>query len=191
MRVPLTQAVIAAAMVWAPLAPALAQPANPMHYTLLTPQQAQGLPSRGGALGMEIGRGQQISSGGLSFQLMRIKGVRVDTPGSQAGFRTGDQIVAVDGHVFPDTSSFAAYIRSQPPGKLISMDYIPAGGGPQQAQRVGVTVGDGSRAVAPAQASGGLSTGEKLAIGAGAVALFGCYEMGCLNRNRTAPAQPR
>ena len=73
----------------------------------------------------------------------------------------------------------------------MAVDYIPAGGGPQNAQRVGITVGSGGRA-APAQQdnptrSTGLSTGTKLAIGAGAAALFGCYELGCFSRSRTGP----
>jgi hypothetical protein len=34
-----------------------------------------------------------------------------------------------------------------------------------------------------------MSTGEKLAIGAGAVALLGCYEMGCFHHRQTPPVQ--
>jgi len=68
---------------------------------------------------------------------------------------------------------------------------MPANGGPQQAERVGVTVGAGGRAV-PAQteeqAHTGVSTGSKVAIGVGAAALFGCYKLGCFNRSE---AQPR
>ena len=63
-------------------------------------------------------------------------------------------------------------------------------GGPQQAQRVAVTVGAGGRAV-PAQAEEpartGMSTGSKLAIGAGAAALFGCYKLGCFSRSAPQP----
>ena len=74
----------------------------------------------------------------------------------------------------------------------MAVDYIPSGGGPQQAQRIGVTVGDGGRAVAPAQASPeheGLSTGTKIAIGVGAAAaLFGCYEMGCFSKRKPVAA---
>ena len=166
--------------------PALAQTQNSLGYQLLTPQAAASLPPAGGALGMDIVSGEHINDGGLSFELLRIKGVRVGTPGAQAGFHTGDQIVAADGRVFPTLQTFAAYVRSLPPGKLMSVDYIPNGGGPQQAQRVGVTVGDGGRAVAPAGADSaheGLSTGTKIAIGVGAAALFGCYEMGCFSHH--------
>ena len=169
--------------------PALAQTQNQLGYTLITPQQAASLPKAGGALGMDIVTGEHINDGGLSFEMLKVKGVRVGTPGAQAGFHAGDQIVAADGHVFPSLLTFAAYVRSLPPGKLMAVDYIPAGGGPQQAQRVGVTVGDGGRAVAPAQADTapehqGLSTGTKIAIGVGAAALFGCYEMGCFSRKK-------
>ena len=166
--------------------PALAQTQNSLGYQLLTPQAAASLPPAGGALGMDIVSGEHINDGGLSFELLRIKGVRVGTPGAQAGFHTGDQIVAADGRVFPTLQTFAAYVRSLPPGKLMSVDYIPNGGGPQQAQRVGVPVGDGGRAVAPAgpdSAHEGLSTGTKIAIGVGAAALFGCYEMGCFSHH--------
>ena len=168
------------------------QTQNKMNYHLVTPQEAASLPSAGGALGMDIVSGQHIDDGGLSFELLRIKGVRVGTPGAQAGFHTGDQIIAADGRVFPTLQTFAAYVRSLPPGKLMAVDTIPAGGGPQQAQRIGVTVGNGGRAVQPAQSSPeheGLSTGTKVAIGVGAVALFGCYELGCFTRHQNSGQQ--
>ena len=181
-------ALVAAAFLGVQGLPALAQQTqNQMNYHLVTPQEAASLPQAGGALGMDIVSGEHINDGGLSFELLRIKGVRVGTPGAQAGFHAGDQIVAADGRVFPTLQTFAAYVRSLAPGKLMAVDYIPAGGGPQQAQRVGVTVGNGGRAVAPAQADAaheGLSTGTKLAIGVGAVALFGCYEMGCFSHKQ-------
>ncbi len=175
--------------------PAMAQQTqNKMNYHLVTPQEAASLPSAGGALGMDLVSGQHIDDAGLSFELLRIKGVRVGTPGAQAGFHAGDQIIAADGRVFPTLQTFAAYVRSLPPGKLMAVDYIPAGGGPQQAQRLGVTVGNGGRAVQAAQASPeheGLSTGTKVAIGVGAVALFGCYEMGCFARHQNQAPQPQ
>jgi membrane-associated protease RseP (regulator of RpoE activity) len=183
-------ALVVAAFCCLHVAPVSAQTQNQMNYRLLTPQEAASLPQAGGALGMDLITGEHINDGGLSFELLRIKGVRVGTPGAQAGFHAGDQIVAADGRVFPTLQTFAAYVRSLPPGKLMAVDYIPAGGGPQQAQRIGVTVGDGGRAVQPAQADPaheGLSTGTKVAIGIGAVALFGCYEMGCFSHH---PAQP-
>jgi hypothetical protein len=166
--------------------PALAE--NQMGYQLLSAQQASELPRRGGALGMDVGPAQRITDQGLSFELLRVNGVRRGSPGAQAGFNTGDQIIAADGRVFPSVAAFAAYVGSVPPGRQIMVDYMPAGGGPQQAQRVGVTVGAGGRAVPVPRneqaRSTGLSTGEKVAIGAGAAALFGCYELGCFSHSR-------
>lgn len=132
--------------------------------------------------------------------------------GAQAGFKTGDEIIALDGHVFPTLVTFADYIGSILPGTRMMVDYIPAGGGPQQAQRVAVTVGQagqmssggasgsqrfggqgsggrGSGGEAGAPASTGMSTGTKIAIGAGAVALLGCYEMGCFSHHATPERQ--
>lgn len=170
-------------------APSVAQTQNQMNYRLLSQQEAAALPSAGGALGMDIVSGERINEGNLNFELLRIKGVRVGTPGAQAGFRAGDQIIAADGQVFPSLQAFAAYVRSLPPGKLMAVDYLPNGGGPQQAQRIGVTVGNGGRAVTaagPDPAHEGLSTGTKVAIGVGAAALFGCYELGCFSRRKPA-----
>jgi hypothetical protein len=173
--------------------PALAD--NQMGYHLLSGQQAAALPRRGGALGMEIGPAQRITDGGMSFELLRVNGVRRGSPGAQAGFSTGDQIIAADGQVFPSVATFATYIGSVPPGRQITVDYMPAGGGPQQAQRVRVTVGAGGRAVPTRQEnqaqSAGMSTGAKIAIGAGAAALFGCYELGCFSRSKSAPVDAR
>ncbi len=176
--------------------PSPARADNQMGYRLLSTQQASGLPRAGGALGMDIGRAQQINDAGLTFDLLRVKGVRTNSPGSQAGFNAGDQIIAVDGQVFQSVAAFAGYVGSLRPGTQISVDYIPAGGGPQQAQRVAVTVGDGGRAVAPTQQdaqsqSTGMSTGTKLAIGAGAAALFGCYKLGCFSRAKAKPGAYR
>jgi len=168
--------------------PASAQAQNQMGYQLRSAQQATALPRRGGALGMDVGPAQQINEGGMIFELLRVNGVHRGSPGAQAGFNVGDQIIAVDGRVFPSVAAFASYIGSVQPGRQIGIDYMPAGGGPQQAQRVGVTVGAGGRAVAAQgddQArSGGLSTGSKVAIGVGAAALFGCYELGCFSRSK-------
>lgn len=182
--------------------PALAE--NQMGYQLLSARQAGQLPRSGGALGMDVGRAQQITDSGMTFELLRVNAVRRGSPGAQAGFNVGDQIIAVDGRVFPSVAAFAAYIGSVQPGRQIVVDYIPNGGGPQHAQRVGVTVGAGGRAVStqqtnPAQqdnqaGSTGLSTGSKVAIGVGAAALFGCYQMGCFSGSKTgsgnAPQQP-
>jgi len=176
--------------------PSPARADNQMGYRLLSTQQASGLPRAGGALGIDIGRAQQVTDGGMTFDVLRVKGVRMNSPGSQAGFNAGDQIIAVDGQVFQSLAAFAGYIGSLPPGRQISVDYIPAGGGPQQAQRVAVTVGGGGRAVPPAEQnaqsqSTGMSTGTKVAIGVGAAALFGCYELGCFNRSKSQPGAYR
>jgi S1-C subfamily serine protease len=126
---------------------------------------------------------------------LKVNGVTRGSAGDKAGLRTGDQIIAVDGKVFPSVGAFASYVGSMPPAGRISIDYMPGGGGPQQAQRVGVTLGGGSStAASPGQpASSGLSTGEKVAIGVGAVALFGCYKLGCFSHLRRpgAATQPQ
>ena len=184
-------ALLAASLFDMQCVPSPARADNPMGYQLLSARQAADLPRRGGALGMEIGPAQRITDAGLSFELLRVNGVRRDSPGAQAGFNTGDQIIAANGRVFPSVAAFAAYIGSVQPGRQIIIDYIPAGGGPQQAQRAAVTVGARGHAV-PAQPDGqtrstGMSTGTKLAIGAGAAALFGCYELGCVSRSKPSP----
>ncbi len=172
----LAAAVLAASL----LVAGVARADNQMGYHLLAPDQAASLPHNGGALGMEIRRGQVINDTGMTFELLQVQAVHPRSAGAQAGFKPGDQIIAVDGTVFSSLHAFAAYVGSLPPGQQITVDYLPVGGGPQQAQRIGVTVGNGAVA-APAAHTGGLSTGEKLAIGAGAVALFGCYEAGCFS----------
>ncbi len=157
---------------------------NPMGYRLVTPEDAASLPHNGGALGMDIERAQHITDDGLAFDIIRVKQVRRGSPGAQAGFKEGDQIIAVDGRVFASLTAFAGYVGSLPPGSQIKVDLIPAGGGPQQAQRLVATVGAAGRA-APA----GLSTGTKIAIGVGAAALFGCYELGCFSHQTPAGAR--
>ena len=161
--------------------PNVAYADNPMGYQLLSAQQAATLPQQGGTLGMNVGRGQEITSGGMSFELLRVNAVRPSSPGAQAGLKTGDQIIAVDGRVFPSVAAFAAYVGSKPPGAQVSIDTLPAGGGPQQAQRVAVTLGRGGHAEGGAPAAG-MSTSTKIAIGVAAAALFGCYETGCLSK---------
>ncbi|MGI4795105.1 MAG: PDZ domain-containing protein [Janthinobacterium lividum] len=165
-------------------APSAVRAENQMGYQLLSTQQAAGLPHNGGSLGMDIGRAQQITDGGMTFDVLQVKGVRQGSPAAQAGFRVGDELIAVDGRVFASVAAFAGYVGSAHPRQQLSVDYMPAGGGPQQAQRVLVTVGAGGRsdATPPSrQRSTGLSTGSKVAIGVGAAALFGCYEMGCFS----------
>lgn len=168
--------------------PAVAE--NQMGYRLLTGQEASGLPRRGGALGVAVSAGQTITEGGMTFAVLRVTAVRRGSPGAQAGLATGDVIVAADGRVFPGVAAFSAYVGSTQPGGQVSVDYIPAGRGPKDAQRVAVTVGGVSRMTGapsggPAAPAGGLSTGAKVAIGVGAAALFGCYEMGCFSRSRS------
>jgi membrane-associated protease RseP (regulator of RpoE activity) len=155
-----------------------------MGYRLLSQEDGASLPHNGGALGMDIERAQHITDDGLAFDIIRVKQVRPGSPGAQAGFRAGDQIIAVDGRVFASLTAFGAYVGSLQPGTQIKVDYIPAGGGPQQAQRLVATVGQPGRA-APA----GLSTGTKIAIGVGAAALFGCYELGCFSHRARPQGQ--
>ena len=168
---------------------------NPMSYRLLSQQEAAGLPHNRGALGLEVERAQQITDDGMTFDILRVKQVRPGSPGAQAGFQSGDQIIAVDGRVFASLASFAAYVGSVAPGNQASVDYIPAGGGPQQAQRIGVTVGAAGQTAVPSghgPAATGMSTGTKVAIGVGAAALFGCYQLGCFShRSVGAPNSTR
>ena len=180
----LLAATLAASLVMLPLAPIPARADNPMGYRLLTQDEAASLPHNRGALGLDIERSQRIDDDGLSFDIIRVKQVRRDTPGAQAGFKDGDQIIAVDGRVFQSLLTFAAYVGSIPPGGRIHVDYIPAGGGPQQAQRLEATVGTAGQ---PTIERHGMSTGTKVAIGVGAVALFGCYELGCFKKRQPSP----
>ena len=109
--------------------PVLAQ--NAMGYRLLSAQAAAQLPRAGGSLGMDVGPAQRINdSSGTSFELLRVNGMRQGSPAAQAGLNVGDQIIAVDGRVFPSVAAFAAYVGSVRPGQQIAVDYIPAGGGP-------------------------------------------------------------
>jgi hypothetical protein len=99
--------------------------------------------------------------------------------------------------VFPSTAAFGAYVGSVPPGNTISVEYVPAGGGPQRAKRVSVAVGGSRMAQGSAQdrrdtpAASGMSTGSKVAIGVGAATLFACYEVGCFSRTKTGQAVAR
>ena len=140
----------------------------------------------------------------MTFRLLRVNSVKPGAAGAQAGFRKGDQIISVDGRVFPGVPAFADYVGSLAPGRQINVDFLPNGGGPQEAQRLTATLGGGASGTAPAVATappeaapdapaagGTLSTGTKVAIGAAAVALFGCYKLGCFNRFKRQPAAVR
>lgn len=183
-------ALVALPLSFGTIGPAFAD--NPMGYRLLSEQEASRLPRQHGALGLDVARARQIADSGMVFEIMRVQQVRPNSPGAQAGLRPGDQIIAVDGRVFPTIAAFAAYVASRTPGSHGVIDYMPAGGGPAEAQRVGVTFGGpgwSGRPSAPSsgEASTGMSTGTKLAIGAGAAALL-CYKMGCFShRNPPAP----
>ncbi|MBV9826488.1 MAG: PDZ domain-containing protein [Alphaproteobacteria bacterium] len=164
-----------------------------MGYQLLSVQDARTLPRNQGSLGMDVERATQITDSGLTFDTIRVKQVRRGSAGAQAGFHSGDQIIAIDGHVFASLMTFASYIGSLPPGSQASVDYIPAGGGPEKAERVVVTLAATGRPVQSAPqnstsdtASSGMSTRTK--IGIAAVALFGCYEFGCFKH--TKPINP-
>ena len=161
---------------------------NQMGYRLQSTEQSEGLRRAGGSLGMKVGPEKEITSGGMTFELLKIEGVGAASPAEQAGLKVGDQIIAVDARVFPNIASFATYVGSIAPGRQIEVDYMPAGGGPGQAQRVGVTVGESGKAAAPHRdvaRGSGLSTGDKVAIGVGAAAVIGCYETGCYTRLKT------
>jgi PDZ domain len=180
-------AIVTASMLTLQWTPKLAYAENQMGYRLLSVQEASSLPHNHGALGMDVERAQQITDDGLTFDIIRVKQVRRGSPGAQAGFRKDDQIIALDGRVFPSIAAFAAYVGSISPGSQASVDYMPAGGGPEAAERVAVIVG---RAGRPAQdipqnhqsdepAASGMSTRTK--IGIGAAALLGCYALGCFS----------
>ena len=187
------------------LAPAWAE--NAMNYRFLSAKEADALPKAGGTLGLNVGPGEQITSGGMTFRLLKVNSVKQGAAGAQAGFRPGDQIISVDGRVFPTVPAFADYVGSVAPGRQVSVDLMPAGGGPQDAQRLTATLGGpNGGGAAPAVAAappapqpgaeapkegGTLSTGTKVAIGAAAVALFGCYKLGCFNRFKRQPAAVR
>ncbi len=163
---------------------------NPMGYKMLTERQARQMPRAGGVLGIQVERSAEIQDSGLKFQVVRVTVVHPGSPGAQAGIQAGDQIIAVNGQVFEDADAFAGLIGSMQPGSRAVIDYIPQGGGPAQAQRVTATLG--GRGGSPQygqeqQQRPGLTTGEKVAIGVGAAALLGCYELGCFNHRTPQP----
>jgi predicted metalloprotease with PDZ domain len=186
-------AFVAAAFLGLQAAPDPAYAENRMNYQLLTADQASALTKGGGRLGLNVSRADQITSSGLTFDLLRVNSVSTDSPGARAGFKVGDQIIAVDGKVFPSAAAFASYVGSKQPNDQISIDYMPPNSGPKDAQRVNVTMASADRSAPQPKPteSGGLSTGTKIAIGLGAAALFGCYKLGCFHRRTPAAAQQR
>jgi C-terminal processing protease CtpA/Prc len=167
---------------------------NAMGYRLLSPEEAARLPSNHGSLGMNVERSRQITDSGMTFDIIRISQIRPRSPAARAGFHPDDQIIAVDGRVFPSIAVFGAYIAALAPGSQATVDYVPAGEGPSNAQRVTVALGAAaSSSNAAATPATSLTTGQKVAIGVGAAALLGCYEMGCFSPRRTTgqpPARP-
>jgi predicted metalloprotease with PDZ domain len=176
-------AVALVSMLGVQMTPVIAHAENPMGYRLVTTQLASRLPNNQGSLGLDIAPARQISDPGMTFALMRVQRVRAGSPAAQAGFQRGDQIIAVNGRVFPTGTAFASYVQSMAPGSRVSIDYIPAGGGPRNAERVAVVVGKpgaGGTHYAQAQEQPqGMSTRTK--IGLGAAALLGCYYFGCFS----------
>ena len=165
--------------------------ANPMGYELVTAQDAAALPQHHGTLGLRIERAEQITDSGLTFDVLRVADVVAGSAGARAGVRRGDEIIAADGKVFSSIAAFAAYVGSVTPGTAIMLDEMPAGRGPQEAQRLTVIA---QAPGAPAQSAAAmhgkeLSTRTKVAIGVGAIALFGCYEMGCFTHHGASSTQ--
>jgi len=162
------------------LAPVVAHAENAMGYRLMSTSQAARLPDNHGTLGLDVARARQISSSGMSFALMQVKGVQRGSPAARVGFQQGDQVIAVNGRVFPTTTAFAAYLRSIPPGTRINIDYMPADAGPANAERVALVVGKGGTQYAQSsEQSSGMSKRTKLGLGAAAV--IGCYYFGCFS----------
>ncbi|WP_158258550.1 PDZ domain-containing protein [Rhodopila globiformis] len=129
-----------AVLLTAPAAPHAAFADNAMGYRLLSPREAAALPSRRGTIGLNVRRQERIVDSGLTFDIIQVTHIRRNSPGARAGFKVGDQIVAVDGQVFPSLAVFAAYIGSRPPGSRVVVDIMPAGRGPEQARRITVAV---------------------------------------------------
>jgi len=181
-------AVALASMISVQLAPIVAHAENAMGYRLVTTSQAANLPDNHGSLGLNVAPARQITSSGMRFALMQVRGVQGGSPGARAGLQQGDQIIAVNGRVFPTGTAFAAYSRSIPPGTRINIDHIPAGAGPSGAERVALVVGKPGQSTArsaTSEPSRGISTRMKLGLGAAAV--LGCYYMGCFSGSGSSP----
>jgi S1-C subfamily serine protease len=129
-----------AALLAAPVLPHPALADNAMGYRLLSPQEAAALRPRQGTIGLDVRQQERITDSGLTFDIIQVTRVRRSSAGARAGFNVGDQIVAVDGRVFPSLAVFAAYIGSRAPGSRVVVDIMPAGRGPEQARRITVIV---------------------------------------------------
>lgn len=137
---------------------------------MLTAEGPSALPHNHVALGLDVACSQDISDGGMTFEIMRIRQVRSASAGARAGLHVGDQMIAVDGRVFPSIATVAANSASVTPGTQAVFDVTPANGEPRRTQRIPVTLGTPDEQ----GKSGGLSTGSKAAIGVGAATLLGC-----------------
>jgi len=119
-------------------------------------------------VGLDVAPARQISDAGMTFDLLRVERVRTGSPAEHAGFKTGDQIIAVNGRVFPTLAAFAAFMKSMAPGARANIDYIPAGGGPKNAERVALVVGKPGASgtqQGQAQEKSGMSTRTKIGCG--------------------------
>jgi hypothetical protein len=175
-------AVAVASMLLVNLTPVAAYAENPMGYRLLPTYEAAQLPNNHGTLGLDVAPARQITDSGMTFALMQVQQVKRGSAAARAGFQRGDQIIAVNGRVFPTATAFAAYLRSIRPGTRINIDCMAAGAGPSNAERVALVVGQpgssGGQYAQTAEQPSGMSTRTK--IGLGAAALLGCYYFGCV-----------
>jgi len=182
MKVGRSVTAVALACMLAAQVPTVAHAENAMGYRLLSVEQASRLPNNRGTVGLDVAPARQISDAGMTFDLLRVERVRTGSPAEHAGFKTGDQIIAVNGRVFPTLAAFAAFMKSMAPGARANIDYIPAGGGPKNAERVALVVGKPGASgtqQGQAQEKSGMSTRTKIGIGAAAV--LGCYYLGCFS----------
>ena len=187
MNVRRTVAAIAlATIVGVPMAPAIVYAENAMGYRLVPTEQAARLPNNRGAVGLDVAPAKQVTDSGMTFDLMEVRRVKAGSAGDAAGLQRGDEIIAVNGRVFPSANAFALYLRSIRPGTRITIDYIPAGRGPANAERVSLVMGTGNTIQnGQTQAHSGMSTRTK--IGLGAAAILGCYYIGCFSGGGSSP----
>src|SRR4051812_36541147 len=99
-------AVALASMLAAQLMPVMARAENAMGYRLLSVEQASRLPNNSGAVGLDATPARQITDAGMTFDLLRVQRVQAGSAAAQAGLQRGDQIIAVNGRVFPTLAAF-------------------------------------------------------------------------------------